>query len=192
MRASTPKQCMMTNSSSNIYEHSEALRTKALAELGTFELDLGPVGQTSSVELLFIMNRKQSELSNELRAALEGVASGLNYPKTQYGILSISDLKDRLEQAQNALTLPEAIDLYVEVLDPEAVVVLEASILELWPRDYEVEKAPEQGAGRMQKFAYSNMRVVAMVSDFFACFSDPELKRLAWAQMLPASHAPIF
>lgn len=182
----------MTTSSSNIFEETEALRKKVLAELGAFDLDLAPVGQTSSVSLLYIMNRNHSELSPELREALEGATHGLNYSKTQYALLSVDDLQQRLVSAKSDLTLQQAIDIYVDVLDPEAVVVLESSILEIWPEHLELTQAAVQGAGRMQKSGYSHMRVVATVTDFFSCFKDPELKRLAWAQMLPASHTPIY
>lgn len=179
-------------SPADIFEQNEAQRKKVLTELAEQGLDLRPVGQTSVVGLLYIMERSHKKLTAELRTALENATRGLNFLKTEYGILSLDDLREEIDAGRCSLSLPEAVETYVQVLDPGSVVLLEASILEVWPPQLELTDAPLNARNMVSKHGTYDLRPVATVTDFFGCFMEPELKKIAWAQMLPATKAPVF
>lgn len=173
------------------FDISANLRSKVIAELGEHGLDLGPVGQIASMSLLYIMEQPLSELTSDLRQTFENITHGLNYQRTDFAFLSIVDLTEHLEKTGSKLTLKEAVEAYIDILDPYAVIVLQISIQERCALDVSIEK-PVVKLTRGLDRCYLNGRPIAFVTDFFSCFADDSLKRIAWAQMVPVSYNPAY
>lgn len=175
------------------YDRHEALRKRIIAELTEVGLDLAPLGYVSNVDLLYIMEQPRKNLTPELKTALENATHGLGYAKTRFAILSLDELRELLETRKEvSCTLSEAVEYYVQILDPFAVVNLEHSIAKVWPADLELRNATVTGPGRVIKLGFSKGRPVALVTDFFSCFAKQETKALAWMQMIPASRESVF
>lgn len=174
------------------YEDADAQRRKVLAELGEFGFDLRPVGQSSLVSLLYIMKGSYADLDTHARDALEAAAVGLKFLKSEYTFLSLADLRAQLERIESAMTLEEAVRVYIEVLDPNALIVLEAECLEICPLP--IERTPTSAivdrAASRPSVLYG--RPISVVTDFFTSYSDPEFKKLAWAQMIPVARGALY
>ena len=173
------------------YDQHDALRKRIIAELNDAGLDLAPLGYVSNVDLLYIMEQTRDALSEEQKTALENAAHGLGYAKTRFAILSLDELRASLAERSVACSLGEAVEIYVQVLDPYAVVNLQHSVTTVWPLDLEMRPSPISGPGRMKELGFSKGRPVALVSDFFVRLNKLDSKRLAWLQMIPARRGAV-
>lgn len=182
---------VMADNSPSDFDISAHLRSKVIAELEELGLNLGPVGQISSMSLLYIMEQPLASLTSDMRQTFENITHGLNYPRTDFAFLSIADLSTHLEKTGSKLTLKEAVEAYIDILDPYAVIVLQISIQEKCGLDVRVEKPVVKLTSASDK-CYLDDRPIAFVTDFFNCFTDDSLKRLAWAQMVPVSYNPAY
>lgn len=175
------------------YDRHDALRKRIVAELNEAGLDLAPLGYVSNIDLLYIMEQSHNALTGQQQTALEKATQGLGYAKMRFAILSLDELRESLEARKEiTCSLGEAVETYVQVLDPYAVVNLQHPIAQVWPLDLEMRKAPVSGPGRMKELGFSKGRPVALVSDFFMSLSAQDAKALAWRQMIPAARGTVF
>jgi len=164
-------------------------RKKVQAELGAYGLDLRPAGNASAVDLLYICTRANKDVGPAAHRALDGATSGLGYSPLNYAILSLDDVE--VELASSDLTLPVAVGLFVDILDPYAIIILHADILKIWPPSMDVEDVTLPSGKRVARGTVDG-RVIAACTDFFASLENPELKPLVWSQMLIAEKRSVF
>ncbi|MBK5211946.1 MAG: hypothetical protein JJE36_06535 [Coriobacteriia bacterium] len=161
-------------------------RKKVQAELGAYGLDLRPVGNASAVDLLYISTRANKNVGPEAHRALDGATTALGYSPLNYAILSLNDIEAELSSSTPSdLTLSAAVGLFVDILDPYAIIILHADILKIWPPSMNVEDVTLPSGRRVARGTVDG-RVIAACTDFFASLENPELKPLVWSQMLIA------
>lgn len=168
-------------------ELAQAQRIKMQAEFAEFGATLATTNHVFAADLVYVVAQPHSVFKSDELTALDKATAALGYAPSSSAVLSISTLaaesQEWCTQAASAEssdvphTLALAIQYVIEALDPQVVIVLEATRAEA---QFDVE------------FGWLDHMRVQWVSipDFFAALGNDEDKRMAWVYMLQVKKKP--
>lgn len=118
------------------YTLEQLLRAKIEADLSELGLTTRASEGMVACDLLYITKRSLKEVDSRVRDALSNAAEALHYARNRCALLSFDDIaaelggKKKGSEADAQTVLHEALLAYARILDPRAIIVLEANELE--------------------------------------------------------------
>lgn len=151
----------------SLNEINARMRARAEAVLAGVGLNLELTGHMWSADIVCVTSRERSALVDAEREALDKAVAALGYNPVQMVVISTAEV----EAACRPSLVDEALGALIELMNPMAVVYLDAPARNLAP---------------------ATSRLTVGVTDFFGSLADPSLKRVAWMEMQPARRKPAF
>lgn len=168
-------------------ELAQAQRIKMQAEFAEVGATLATTNHVFAADLVYIVAQSHDAFKSEELTALDKATAALGFAPSSSAILSIATLGAESQEwrasavpakgGEPSRTLALAMQYIVEALDPQAVIVLEAT------------KAKDQFSVDFEWL--DHMRVQwASIPDFFKALENDEDKRRAWVYMLQVKKKP--